>query len=151
MLPLHGVGLLKGSALSHTDLVPRARNESLKLTRGFGHLGSRNFLHLLWPGLCHPAHVSEKHLELHVPACNPCVAASAQLSAAACLPCQVQKHLYKPGLSSRDLSVIVFISRKSHRADTATESGTNVTRSCSSVPAEESLNSFFSPGKTLLC
>lgn len=78
--------------------------------------------------LCHPAHISEEHLELHVPVCNPRVAGSAQMSAALCLPCQLQKHLHKPGLSPQDISVVVFTSRKSHQ----TGNGANVSPSCSS-------------------
>lgn len=56
------------------------------------------------------------------------VAGSAQMSAALCLPCQLQKHLHKRGLSPQDISVVVFTSHKSHQ----TGNGANVSPSCSS-------------------
>lgn len=94
--------------------------------------------------LCHPAHISEEHLELHVPVCNPCgwecpdVCCSLPAMPAAKTSSQtrpftpISQLLSSHPINPTRLEMEQMFHPHAH-------------------PENESLNSFYSPGKALLC
>lgn len=133
--------LLKGSALSHTDLVwflgqgtTASTNPSIWAS-GFkefppplaGSVTQLAFPRSTWS----PTYLSGSCVWLEVPRCLLLPAWHARCK---------NTFINQTFLSYKDFSIALFISLKSHQ----TENGANVRPSCSSVPAKRSLIPFFS-------